>query len=246
MQLNKYQILVCDPPYSFNDSLSMSQVKRSAESNYSTMTIEAIKSLPIKDISDPDGCLLALWVPSSMIQSGLDIMTSWGFSQKQTYIWAKTKKEPLDFLRKGISGLLKQPEISYDKFAYDRIIRSIARAVENITLNAKENILSFGMGRLFRNSHELALIGINNNGVYKNLVNKSQRSLSFAPNFKHSQKPEALQDSLDTMFNVPNKLELFARRQRDGWMCIGNQSPITEKEDIKESLLKLIQNDTIT
>ena len=94
------------------------------------------------------------------------------------------------------------------------------------------------MGRLFRNCHEICLIGINNNGVYKKLKNKSQRTVSFAPNFKHSKKPEKLQDSLELMFPSGNYLELFARRERNNWTCLGNQ--IGEKLDIRESIKKLL------
>jgi N6-adenosine-specific RNA methylase IME4 len=238
---NKYQVIVADPPWSFSDSLKMSDVKRGAESNYSTMTIDEIKSLPISNLADQDGCLLALWVPSSLLQQGLDTMLAWGFTQKQTYIWAKTKIEPLDFFKKTISQLIKKPDIVYDKPAYTRIIKSITETIKNVSLNTTQNILSFGMGRLFRQSHEICLIGINNNGIYKLLTNKSQRSVSFAPNLKHSSKPDVLQDSLDIMFkDVPNKIELFARRARKGWVCVGNQSPYTENEDIRESLSKLI------
>lgn len=100
--------------------------------------------------------------------------------------------------------------------------------------------LSFGMGRLFRNCHEIALIGINNNGVYKKLSNKSQRTVSFAENLKHSKKPEDLQNSIDTMFPSAKKIEIFARRKRDGWICVGNESPETFNQDIFDSIKNLI------
>lgn len=98
------------------------------------------------------------------------------------------------------------------------------------------------MGRLFRQSHELCLIGINNNNIYKKLSNKSQRSVSFGENLKHSAKPEHLQDSLELMFpdKELNKIEIFARRQRPKWFCLGNESPMSYNEDIKISLNKLI------
>ena len=99
--------------------------------------------------------------------------------------------------------------------------------------------LAFGMGRLGRNCHEPCLIGIK--GKYtKFLENHSQRNLLMAPPLKHSQKPESLQDSLELMFPQWNKLELFARRVRPGWTCIGNECPPTLDEDIRDSLMHLI------
>lgn len=221
----RFQIIVADPPWGgWKDNLKMSDVKRGAKANYSIMSTQDICSLSIKDISDPDGAILVLWVPSSMLQDGLDVMKSWGFRQTQTLIWAKTKKEPLYKLSKSIKKILKQ----------DTSI-TIDNLLDNFNYN---ELLSFGMGRLYRQSHELCLVGINNTKIYKQLNNKSQRSIIFSSNMRHSSKPELLQDTLDKMFpNILNKLELFARRVRTGWICIGNE--VCNGEDIKVSLSKL-------
>lgn len=40
---------------------------------------------------------------------------------------------------------------------------------------------------------------------------------------KHSKKPECAYQMLETMFPDTNKLELFARNERDGWDCWGNE-----------------------
>ena len=40
---------------------------------------------------------------------------------------------------------------------------------------------------------------------------------------RHSQKPEAAYKMLEDMFPDVTKLELFARNQRDGWDCWGNE-----------------------
>src|SRR5271166_6525138 len=93
----KFNVICADPPWGgFKDKLNMSSVKRGAEANYNgTMSTQNICSLPVKQIADPNGCLLALWVPSSLLQDGMDVMNAWGFKQKQTYIWVKSKKNPL-------------------------------------------------------------------------------------------------------------------------------------------------------
>jgi N6-adenosine-specific RNA methylase IME4 len=209
----KFNIVCADPPWgSFKDKLKMSDVKRGAEANYSTMTTEDICNLPVKQIADPNGCVLALWVPSSLLLDGIKVMDAWSFVVKQTYVWCKTKKQ---------------------------------KDNEKLTI---DDCLSFGMGRLFRQSHEIALIGTNNNGIYKQLENRSQRSVSFGENLKHSAKPEHLQNSLDLMFPPPkdgsiNRLEMFARRERQGWITLGNEIP--PYEDIKVSLDKIIVREEI-
>ena len=99
--------------------------------------------------------------------------------------------------------------------------------------------LAFGMGRLARNCHEPCLVGIK--GKYtKHLQNHSQRNLFMHPSLPHSQKPESLQDSLELMFPQWDKLEMFARRARPGWTCIGNESPTTPGEDIRDSVSDLL------
>ena len=235
----KFTVIVADPPWNFKDSLSMSDVARGAKANYSTMTISKIKELPIKDLADDNGCALALWVPSSLLQEGLDTMKAWGFKHKQTYIWVKIKNS----LFKEEFKELKQRGIDMIKFLIDH--KSSSKDIKSVAISIAgklgflniNNVLAFGMGRLFRQTHEICLIGISNNKIYKQLSNKSQRSVSFGENLKHSAKPEHLQDSLEKMFPMGNKLELFARRERNGWTCIGNE--VCNGEDILVSISKL-------
>jgi N6-adenosine-specific RNA methylase IME4 len=100
------------------------------------------------------------------------------------------------------------------------------------------DILGFGMGRLFRQTHEICLIGTNNNKIYKHLKNKSQRSVSLDVNLKHSAKPEILQNALEAMFPACNRLEMFARRHRASWVCVGNE--VCNGEDITKSIDNLL------
>lgn len=95
--------------------------------------------------------------------------------------------------------------------------------------------LAFGMGRLARNCHEPLLIGTR--GHYtKFLQDHSQRNLFMCPSMRHSQKPESIQTSLEKMFPDWEKLEIFARRDRVGWTCIGNEAPGTLGKDIRDSI----------
>jgi N6-adenosine-specific RNA methylase IME4 len=226
---SKFQIICADCPWSFSDKLEMDDVARGAKANYNEMSISEIKALPVKSIADPEGAILALWVPSCLLQEGLDVMKTWGFAHKQSYIWVKTKKVPLFCLIKDIKKI-KISEHTIKSYA-----KEIVRLMKAQDLN---NTLAFGLGRLFRQTHEICLIGINSNKIYKRLANKSQRSVSFALNLKHSAKPEHLQNSLEMMFPNSNMLEMFARRKRDGWTCLGNE--VCNGEDIRVSLQKLI------
>jgi len=242
----KFTVIVADPPWGgWSDNLKMSDVARGAQANYDTMSISQIKQLPIKDLISPDGAILALWVPSSLLQEGLDTMKAWEFNHKQTYIWIKTKKEPLKitvpFLLKNIFNMVqrtsKRPGVFFSEPYVKKVWKEYFQKILNET--SFNDLLAFGMGRLFRNTHEICLIGISNNKIYKKLQNRSQRSVCFAENLKHSTKPDHLQDSLELMFPNQNYLEIFGRRLKSNWHVIGNQSPTTFGEDIFDSIKKL-------
>lgn len=233
--MNKIKILVCDPPWSFSDKLTMSKTKRGAEANYKLLTIKDLKELPIKKIVN-DNSILALWVPSSLLDEGIEVMKAWGYNLKQTHVWVKTKNEPLKVLLKEILSLFVKKTLSF-KDGFN--LNSIQTIFTDFNLN---NILSFKMGRLFRQTHEIVLIGTRGN-IYNHLKNKSQRSVHLFPATKHSEKPENLQDMLDLMFpdfKKEEKLELFARRNRSGWICKGNECEGSFGEDIRESINKLM------
>lgn len=62
-----------------------------------------------------------------------------------------------------------------------------------------------------------------------------------APNLRHSQKPEAIQDRIERLVPGPY-LELFARRQRPGWTCVGNE---IDGLDIRDALARLAKDEPL-
>ena len=56
----KYKIIYADPPWQYK-VYSKKGEGRSAESHYSTMSIDDICKLPIKEIADKD-CILFMWM----------------------------------------------------------------------------------------------------------------------------------------------------------------------------------------
>ena len=75
----------------------------------------------------------------------------------------------------------------------------------------------FGMGRSIRMSHEAAIIAHRGRPTR---LSASVRSVFEAPVGKHSEKPEAFFDLVEKLYPGPY-LELFARRRRPGWTCLG-------------------------
>lgn len=225
----KFDVIVSDPCWSFSDKLTMSSVKRGASANYKVLKDDDIANLSVQDIAS-DNAVLCLWVPSSKIELGLETMRKHGFAQKQTWIWVKVKKDPFKELKPKYKMKSRSVGLSMQTY-HDHILGMI----NDFNLNST---LDFGMGRLFRQTHEIVLVGTRGK-VYKELKNKSQRSVYFWSVSRHSEKPEGLQDMLDIMFPSARRLELFARRDRPGWTCVGLECPSTKDEDIRDSIKRL-------
>src|SRR5690606_23397491 len=102
--------------------------------------------MPAGEVAKKDA-VLVLWVPGSLLQEGLDVMSAWGFKQKQVHVWVKTKKTPFISFRKSIP-MPKVSEIRNNPVDLFKGLReNIKSAISSFKL---ENILAFGMGRLFR------------------------------------------------------------------------------------------------
>ncbi len=83
----------------------------------------------------------------------------------------------------------------------------------------------FGMGRTLRAEHEICLVAtrgkpqVKDHAVRTTFMDASGFSAEVG---KHSEKPDKFYDVVETLCDGPY-LELFARRQRQGWTCLGNE-----------------------
>lgn len=86
----------------------------------------------------------------------------------------------------------------------------------------------FGMGRILRAEHEVCLVAkrgrprINDHSTRTTFVTDVD---GFSAQVgRHSEKPEVFYDIVEKLADGPY-VELFARRQRTGWTCLGNEMP---------------------
>ena len=77
----------------------------------------------------------------------------------------------------------------------------------------------FGMGRTVRMEHETCLIGVRGSPP---ILFRRERSILEAHVGRHSEKPEEVYDLVERLSPGPY-VELFARRSRPGWTCLGNE-----------------------
>jgi N6-adenosine-specific RNA methylase IME4 len=81
----------------------------------------------------------------------------------------------------------------------------------------------FGMGRTLRAEHEICLVASRGRPALLNHATRSTFVTGFsAPVRQHSEKPEIFYQIVEELCGGP-RLELFARRQRPGWTCVGDE-----------------------
>jgi len=88
----KYKTIVIDPPWKYgkwgkaNPKSRPNSVEYDLPYNY--MTIDEIKSLPIKNLAD-ENCELYLWTTQKYLPIAFDVLKAWGFKYCQTLTWCK-------------------------------------------------------------------------------------------------------------------------------------------------------------
>lgn len=90
--MNKYNVIYADPPWCYR-VWSDKGKGRSAESHYSTMSIEDIKKLPIGKLADKD-CALFMWITFPLLEEMGEVLKAWGFKYKTVaFVWIKQNKK---------------------------------------------------------------------------------------------------------------------------------------------------------
>jgi N6-adenosine-specific RNA methylase IME4 len=193
-----FNLIVADPDWSFAN-----KSKRAADTHYETSSIQAIcnDASELVHLTDADA-LLGLWAPSAFVITGeaATVARAWGFEPKQMFVWLKVSKA-------------NEPRI--------------------------------GPGNYFRNALEPMLLCTRGRGAQliedKSIANwiecagPSEEGLGIkVERNRHSSKPEEVQGLLERLVGAsalggpgqPSKrLELYARRMRSGWTCLGNELP---------------------
>lgn len=80
--------------------------------------------------------------------------------------------------------------------------------------------LQIGLGRNFRVAHELCIFARRGKKQANNW--RREPTVFFAPRGRIAGKPDAFYDMVERQSDPPY-LELFARRRRLGWRCVGDQ-----------------------
>jgi len=86
---DSYAVILADPPWPFQVWNQATGNGRSAESHYPTMSLEAIRALPVGELA-AENCALFLWAVWPSLPEALQVIAAWGFEYKTlAWIWVK-------------------------------------------------------------------------------------------------------------------------------------------------------------
>lgn len=93
-----YSILYADPPWDYAGRTQHTdgdfKEGKSAKDHYPTMTLQQLKALKVKELSEKNS-ILFLWTSSPHLPQAIELMTAWGFEYKTVaFVWDKQKTNP--------------------------------------------------------------------------------------------------------------------------------------------------------
>lgn len=80
----KFSTVYADPPWPYSNTAA----RGAAENHYRTMTLEAIRSEPVKELVTADAHL-HLWTTNAFLCEAFDVIRAWGFRYKSCLVWIK-------------------------------------------------------------------------------------------------------------------------------------------------------------
>lgn len=95
---DKYGTIVADPPWHYaampKGGAKPGTMSKGQPLPYPSMTVDAICALPVADLAAPD-CVLWLWTTNKYLPDAFTVVDAWGFTYKQTIVWAKNNPMPV-------------------------------------------------------------------------------------------------------------------------------------------------------
>ena len=118
----RYRLILADPPWEYQNKKTGGSMTSGAGNQYSTMSLDEIRALPVPEISDK-GCVLALWATVPLLPEALAVLVDWGFVYKTAMFWHKKRnglgswfRGEIELLLVGITGKVKAFHCQHPNF----------------------------------------------------------------------------------------------------------------------------------
>lgn len=83
-----YGMIMVDPPWRFKNWSERGDTKKSANSKYSTMSLDEIKALPVGNLAGGDA-VIWLWATHPMLPQAIEVLKAWGAFYSTSGVWVK-------------------------------------------------------------------------------------------------------------------------------------------------------------
>lgn len=227
------KVLCADPPWKFGDKLP--GPGRGAEKHYPCLTIDELKAFPLPPL-DPD-CHLFMWRVGAMVPEAYEVVKAWGFVAKAEVLWLKRTVHGKRHFGMGrqvryehevaIIATRGRPKVNAKNIRstfgdHEPPIRYVETAVfEYLRRRAEDgDVEAAGLLEACAVTMETG----HDEEEISSIVFSAEASRT------HSAKPEKFYDIVERLCDGP-RAELFARRVREHWTCIGNEVPAVEGID---------------
>jgi N6-adenosine-specific RNA methylase IME4 len=84
-----YQVVLVDPPWSYNDTKTGGSMKSAANQVYDVMDLEALATFPIHGLASPNSVVF-MWTTNPMMREAHILLGAWGYEYKTMVTWVKT------------------------------------------------------------------------------------------------------------------------------------------------------------
>jgi N6-adenosine-specific RNA methylase IME4 len=88
----RFRTVLADPPWQFQNRSGKVAPEHKRLSRYETMTLAEIEALPVSAVA-AETAHLYLWVPNALLDQGLAVLASWGFTYKTNIVWHKVRRD---------------------------------------------------------------------------------------------------------------------------------------------------------
>jgi N6-adenosine-specific RNA methylase IME4 len=197
----KFGLILADIPRHFHVHSDETGMDRAPENHYPTMSFDETCKLPVAALA-ADDCILVFWSTAASLIDDIEIMAEWGFVTLRPRVAATGR------LLRMADGVIADPIAASGRYCSMQVWDKVR----------------IGLGYWFRDRHEFILIGVRGN-VVPPAPGTQDESLFSEPKGKHSAKPEHVASMIDRLWPTIPKIELFARRRRDGWDTWGLEAP---------------------
>ena len=84
----RYRVIYADPPWSYGNN--MPDYHSEQRDYYPVMSLDEICAMPVREWVEDDAVLF-LWATSPILEESFEVIKSWGFHYKASFVWDKVK-----------------------------------------------------------------------------------------------------------------------------------------------------------